>query len=207
MSGGCTRSAEISAAAAQPADLKPRPTFGVGDQEDRVDVDRVLAGEREAFAGIVGRWQRPLVDLAWRLTGDRSRAEDLAQDAFLQAYRSLDRWRRESAFSTWLFAVALNVYRSRLRRLPLPVEDREPDTVAGPEADEHDALAQRVRRAVRALPEKYRDALTAFYFHDLDLRAAAASLRLSEGTLKAQLYRGRKLLERVLGAQPAREDR
>ena len=178
----------------------------MGDPEDRADVESVLAGDREAFAGIVRRWQRPLCELAWRYVRDRARAEDLAQDAFLEAYRSLGRWRGDAAFSTWLFAIAIHVYRSRLRRLPLPLEDREPDSVAGPEPAEADPSALRVRRAVLRLPEKYRDALTAFYFHGLDLRAAAATLGLAEGTLKAQLHRGRKLLGRALAARPRGEE-
>jgi RNA polymerase sigma-70 factor, ECF subfamily len=74
--------------------------------DDREDVDRVLAGDVSAFTGIVTRWQRPLVNLAYRFCRDRGRAEDLAQEAFLRAYRRLGQWRREAAFSTWLFALS-----------------------------------------------------------------------------------------------------
>src|SRR4030095_8681691 len=86
--------------------------------DDLADVDRVLAGDPSAFEGIVRRWQRPLVNLAYRFCRDRGRAEDLAQEAFLRAYRALGQWRREGSFSTWLFAVATNVYRTEIRRIP-----------------------------------------------------------------------------------------
>lgn len=84
----------------------------ISAEEDLADVARVLAGEAQAFEGIVRRWQGPLINMAWRYCRDRSRAEDLAQEAFLRAWRGLPQWRRESSFSTWLFALAANVYRS-----------------------------------------------------------------------------------------------
>jgi RNA polymerase sigma-70 factor (ECF subfamily) len=65
---------------------------------DRADVDRVLAGDASAFEGIVRRWQGPLVNLAYRFCGDRGRAEDMAQEAFLRAFRGLAGWRREALF-------------------------------------------------------------------------------------------------------------
>src|SRR6516164_7568862 len=90
------------------------------------DVQRVLAGDVRAFAGIVQRWQGPLVNMAWRYCRDRSRAEEMAQEAFLRAWRCLGQWRRESSFSTWLFALAANVFRTELKRFPaesVPIED------------------------------------------------------------------------------------
>src|ERR1700722_14515845 len=85
---------------------------------DRADVARVQAGDVEAFAAIVRRWQTPLVNLAYRFCGDRGRAEEMAQEAFLRAYRGLQGFRGDAAFSTWLFSLATNVYRSELRRIP-----------------------------------------------------------------------------------------
>src|SRR5512136_1607373 len=97
--------------------------------DDQAAVERVLAGDVSAFEGLVRRWQGPLVNLAYRFCRDRSRAEDMAQEAFLRAFRALATWRRDAAFSTWLFALAVNVYRSELRRIPATVEL---DSVAEP---------------------------------------------------------------------------
>src|ERR1700749_5075729 len=85
---------------------------------DEADVSRVLAGDVAAYEGIVRRWQGPLVNMAWRYCRDRSRAEELAQDALIRAWRGLASWRRESSFSTWLFALAANVFRNDLKRFP-----------------------------------------------------------------------------------------
>jgi RNA polymerase sigma-70 factor (ECF subfamily) len=183
-------------------------------QADLDDVRQVLAGNAEAFEGIVRRWQGPLVNMAYRFCRDRSRAEEWAQEAFLRAFRKLDRWRQDAAFSTWLFAVAANVYRSRARRARPPEVPLASDRpVAGLSNPAHDAESgQRdeiVRRAVCSLPAKYRDALLLFYFHEMDVAGVSASLGLPAGTVKARLHRGRALLkkrlERALGPVPLTE--
>jgi RNA polymerase sigma-70 factor (ECF subfamily) len=169
--------------------------------EDLADVERVLAGEVQAFEGIVRRWQGPLVNMAWRYCRDRGRAEEMAQEAFLRAWRGLAGWRREASFSTWLFALAANVFRSELQRFPVvnvPLEDvAEP---AGP-ATQHDGLAEKqsqdaVQRAVLALPHRYREPVVLYYFHEMDVAAASRTMGLPEGTVKARLARGRELLRK-----------
>lgn len=170
---------------------------------DRADVARVQAGDVEAFAAIVRRWQVPLINLAYRFCGDRGRAEEMAQEAFLRAFRGLQTYRGDAAFSTWLFALATNLYRSELRRIPQRVvglEDApEPvDAHSLSEAYEAGDRDRAVRRAVLALPEKYREALILFYFHEMDVPAAAQSLGLPEGTVKARLHRGREMLRAKL---------
>ena len=167
--------------------------------EDHADVEKVLTGDISAFEGIVRRWQGPLINLAYRFCGDRGRAEDMAQEAFLRAYRGLAQWRKQSAFSTWLFALATNLYRSELRRIPARIvalddipELRDPRKAELALEDEDQDRA--VRRAVFSLPDKYREAVVLFYFHGMDVAAAARSLDLPEGTVKARLSRGREIL-------------
>ena len=167
--------------------------------EDHADVEKVLVGDISAFAGIVRRWQAPLVNLAYRFCRDRGRAEEMAQEAFLRCYRGLDQWRKEAAFSTWLFALATNLYRSELRRIPARIvsldDVSEPRDSRASDGGLEDADRNRaVRRAVYALPPKYREALILFYFHGMDVAAAAQSLGLPEGTVKARLLRGRAIL-------------
>lgn len=171
--------------------------------DDQSDVERVLAGDISGFEGIVRRWQRPLVNLAYRFCHDRGRAEDMAQEAFLRAFRGLSQWRRDCAFSTWLFALATNLYCSEIRRIPprtVPLDEvselRDLRALDGDLGQEDRDLA--VRRAVLSLPPKYRDPLVVYYFHEMDLPASAISLGLPEGTVKARLFRGREILRRKL---------
>jgi RNA polymerase sigma-70 factor (ECF subfamily) len=172
-----------------------------GTDEDNADVARVLAGDLEAFAGIVRRWQSRLLNLAWRFCRDRAMAEDMAQEAFLKAYRSLSSFRGEAAFSSWLTSVALNSYRSRLRAEgpPLLGIDLVQALAVAPAALEglHDTeRTEAVRRAVLLLPPRYRDAIVVFYFQERDLAESARILGIAEGTLKARLHRARELLRR-----------
>jgi RNA polymerase sigma-70 factor, ECF subfamily len=175
----------------------------VSAADDEADVERVLAGDISAFEGLVRRWQRPLVNLAYRFCLDRGRSEEMAQEAFLRAYRSLRQWRKEAAFSTWLFAVATNVYRSKLRAIParmVPLEEvtqlKDSDPFDSRLEDEDRDRA--VHNAVLALPARYREVLVLFYFHGLDIAATARSLGVPEGTVKARLSRGKETLRNRL---------
>ncbi len=167
---------------------------------DAADAARVLAGDVGAFEAIVGRWQGPLVNMAWRYCRDRGRAEEMAQEAFLRAWRGLASWRSESSFSTWLFSVAANVYRSELKRLPaaVPLDDvAEPSAAAAQLSDfELRGLNEALRRAVLALPHNYREPVILYYFHEMDVSRAAQTMGLPEGTFKARLARARDLLRK-----------
>lgn len=174
--------------------------------EDQAAVEKVLDGDTSSFEDIVRRWQGPLVNLAYRFCRDRGRAEEMAQEAFLRAYRSLAQWRREAAFSTWLFALATNLYCSELRRIPVRtvglddiVEPRDCRAIDGGLEEEDQGRV--VRRAVFALPPKYREAFILFYFHEMDVASTAQSLALPEGTVKARLSRGREMLRSKLSKQ------
>jgi len=182
----------------------------VSEDADRRQVERVLAGDTEAFEPLVHRWQGPLVNLAYRFCRDRGRAEEMAQEAFLKAYRSLGQWRRESAFSTWLFAVAANVYRSQMRRIvPPSVSIAEVPEIADPRGGDAPLVRadrnRAIRRAVLHLPAKYRDVVTLFYFHEENVERTSQTLGLREGTVKARLNRARELLRlRLSTALPVR---
>ncbi|MFY9854859.1 MAG: sigma-70 family RNA polymerase sigma factor [Terracidiphilus sp.] len=188
-------------------------------EEDQAAVEQVLAGDMKAFEGIVRRWQGPLINMAWRYCRDRSRAEEMAQEAFVRAWRGLSHWRRESSFSTWLFALAANVYRSELKRFPtetLPLASApEPNSPASQhrELEEH-RRQETIRHAVLALPLRYREPVILYYFHEMDLAAAAATMSLPEGTMKARLSRARALLrqrfphlEEERGSHPSRKNK
>jgi RNA polymerase sigma-70 factor (ECF subfamily) len=175
------------------------------DDEDAADASRVVAGDLAAFEGIVRRWQSRLVGLAWRFCRDRGVAEDMAQEALLKAYRSLASFRGDSAFSTWLTAIALNSYRSRLRAEGPPLISLDSARAFGIEAgvqrelEEHER-AEAVRRAVLTLPARYREPIALFYLQERDLAETARVLGIAEGTLKSRLYRGRELLKQRCSA-------
>lgn len=170
-------------------------------EADLADVERVLAGDVNAFEGIVRRWQGPLVNMAWRYCRDRVRAEEMAQEALVRAWRGLKQWRCEGSFSTWLFALAANVFRSELKRFPTANTSIEDAAEPARAARQESGLAARqseeaVRRTVLALPVRYREPVVLFYFHEMDVGAAARTMKLPEGTVKARLARARALLKK-----------
>ncbi|MGA3050139.1 MAG: sigma-70 family RNA polymerase sigma factor [Terracidiphilus sp.] len=169
------------------------------DDQDAADAALVLAGDLNAFEGIVRRWQQRLVTLAWRFCRDRTLAEDMAQEAFFKAFRSLSAYRGEAAFSTWLTAIALNSYRSRLRAEGPSLLSLDPARTFSMEGDALGSLirsegAEAVRKAVLTLPTRYREAIVVFYFQEKSVAETATVLGIAEGTLKARLHRGRELL-------------
>ncbi|MGC2615129.1 MAG: sigma-70 family RNA polymerase sigma factor [Terracidiphilus sp.] len=172
-----------------------------GQESDLADVERVLGGDVNAFEGIVRRWQSPLVNMAWRYCRDRGRAEEMAQEALVRAWRGLAQWRREGSFSTWLFALAANVFRSELKRFPtLDVRIEDAPEPGGPAAQLNEMAKRQssdaVRRAVLALPVRYREPVVLFYFHEMDVGATAKTMGMPEGTVKARLARARALLKK-----------
>jgi RNA polymerase sigma-70 factor (ECF subfamily) len=183
------------------------------DDLDAADVQRVLGGQLAAFEGIVQRWQRRLINLAWRFCHDRSTAEDMAQEAFVRVFRALHTFRGDAAFSTWLTAIAMNSYRSWLRdQGPLPVSvdvTRLIASVRDPLIGLQDVQrASAVRQMVLTLPARYREAIVLYYFEEMNLAETARVLGVAEGTVKARLHRGRALLKRRATAllSPTRDD-
>jgi RNA polymerase sigma-70 factor (ECF subfamily) len=125
----------------------------------------------------------------------------MAQEALVRAWRGLAQWRREGSFSTWLFALAANVFRSELKRFPALDVGMEDAPEPARAAMQESGLATRqsadaVRRAVLALPVRYREPVVLFYFHEMDVGAAARTMRMPEGTVKARLARARALLKK-----------
>ena len=188
---------------------------GVSQDADQADVRRVLAGDPGAFVGIVRRWQRPLLNLAYRYCRDRGQAEELTQEAFLRVYRKLKLYREDARFSTWLFTLATRLFTSHMRRhSPGWVRPEDMDKlphwtnlVRSIERQDQD---QTVRQSVTQLPPKYRDALLLYYFLEKDIRETAQVLGVATGTVKARLHRGREMLRQRMAAlapaEPAPEE-
>lgn len=171
--------------------------------DDAVAARRVLGGDIDAFESIVARWQGPLVNLAYRYCRSRGEAEEMAQEAFMKVFQGLGKWRQDSRFSTWIYAVASNHYRSAMRRqrpIWADLDKVEELLPGGDRAAEVDAASQAeaVRRAVASLPAKYRDVTILYYFQDQDLRETSRIVKLPHGTVKARLHRARRMLETKL---------
>jgi RNA polymerase sigma-70 factor (ECF subfamily) len=187
---------------------------------DAAAVARVLAGDREAFGAVVARHARRVHDLARRMLRDAHEAEDVAQHAFLNAFRALPRFDPRRPFRHWLLRITSNLCRNRLeerRRRPTPlaagpgdgddVPAFDPPARAEPDAPGGGAPADpaRVREAIEALPDAYRLVVVLRHVHGLSLEAIAEVTEQPLGTVKTHLFRGRAALAKAL--LPARETR
>ncbi|WP_165865732.1 RNA polymerase sigma factor [Vallicoccus soli] len=159
-------------------------------------------GSLDAFDELVRRHQDRAYRLALRLTGDPHDAQDVVQDAFVQAWGALRTWRGEAAFTTWLHRIvvnrASNARRDRRPTEPLPPHELLPQV----EAAERGALASARReaavRAVAELPFEQRSALALHYFADFPLAEVARILGITEGAAKVRVHRARRSLARRL---------
>ncbi len=176
-------------------------------------VERHRRGDPKAFDEIYGQFGSMVFNLALRMAGDREEAADLSQETFLRVYRNLDGFRGRSSLKTWIYRVALNCCRSRLRRRQAraPVRrqaseedlERLADSGRGPEER---ALAQdlgeQVGAALARVPRVFREAVVLRDLEGLSYDEIAAVLRVRIGTVRSRIARGRDHLRRLL--EPSR---
>jgi len=182
------------------------------DEEEECLIARCLDGDVEAFRPLVQRYQRLTFSVALRMLGSRADAEDIAQQAFVDAFNALDRFHgdgRRHAFSTWLLRIAVNrskdVLKSK-RRTEEPLDGDVPGGAAAfaydpptPEADaSRGERKERVEAALLELPTKYREVLILKDAEDLSYEEIRAILQLPLTTLKIRVVRARAMLRELI---------
>ncbi len=225
MMGAGARKAPAAASApprlARTSEVRPTDVRAVAQAEGEPSdeqriVQAVLAGDRDAFRGLVDREGPSVVSACARVLGDRSEAEDVAQEAFVIAYRSLSTWRSEGSFGAWVsrIAVRLAIRRAGQRKRvtwldPLAAEGDLPNQErfrlgGASEAvdpahhyirNERDA---HLRAAVATLDEPYREVVTLRFFAEQSLAEIAEVTNRPLGTVKTHLHRGLARLRRTL---------
>jgi RNA polymerase sigma-70 factor (ECF subfamily) len=173
-------------------------------------VASTLAGDTSAFDLLVLRWDRKIQGAIYRLIGSEEEARDLCQEAFFKAYRGLRAFKGEARFSSWLYQIALNLCRDRMRRRRgrtlVSLDALEADGQAPVLRDETNALdlveardlQRRVKAAVLALPEEQREVIVLKEYEGLTFQEIADVLDMPVSTVKTRLYRGLdKLKERL----------
>ena len=200
----------ISWGAAGKGNLTDPEQRQASDSAEAAVIERAKLGDAQAFQALYDRHKRRVYSLCLRMTANTAEAEDLTQEAFLQLYRKIATFRGESAFSTWLHRLSVNVVLMHLRKKSLPVVSLEETTQGGDEdtpkkdfGTEDLALAGSIDRlqlqkAVDDLPPGYR---TIFVLHDVEgyeHNEIAAIVGCSIGNSKSQLHKARMKLRDLL---------
>ena len=177
-------------------------------------VERVQRGDKRAFDLLVAKYQRKLFRLLSRLIRDPAEIEDVAQEAFIKAYRALPNFRGESAFYTWLYRIAINTAKNYLvaqgRRAPTQTET---DIEDAENFDDGDSLrtedtpdrmllskqvAEAVNRAIERLPQELRTAIVLRELEGLSYDEIAASMNCPIGTVRSRIFRAREAVAEEL---------
>lgn len=179
--------------------------------DDSTLVARSLRQDHEAFGQLIDRHAMAIVNLAYRMAGNRAEAEDLAQETFLAAFKALPTFRADSKFSTWLYRIATNKCKDWLRvkrpgqglhdvdvdeTLDVHVsEDRTPERLLSQQQ-----VAQELEQAIQRLPPLYREAFVLKHVEGLSYEEMQEILGVNGDTLKMRVYKGRLQLSRELAA-------
>jgi RNA polymerase sigma-70 factor (ECF subfamily) len=173
----------------------------------------------EAFNQLVARWERPIYALAYRTLGREEDARDVAQEAFLRAYRGLKGFKGQAKFSSWLYRITLNLCRDWMRKARRAPLIQVPETEDGMDmaeqmpspAESVEELVNRrqmsaaVAKAMLELPEEQRVAILMKEFHGLTFQEIADALDCPLSTVKTRLYQGLSVLRRRLERQQTDE--
>jgi RNA polymerase sigma-70 factor, ECF subfamily len=177
-------------------------------------VQRVQKGEKAAFDLLVRKYQHKVVKLVLRYVRSPAEAEDIAQEAFIKAYRALPQFRGDSAFYTWLYRIAINTAKNAIAardRSPIEYEldMSDPEESAGmqnrlkdPDTPEGLALTEEIRSivnaAIEALPEELRTAIVLRELEGLSYEEIAAAMECPVGTVRSRIFRAREAIDKRL---------
>jgi RNA polymerase sigma-70 factor, ECF subfamily len=174
------------------------------EADDRTLVEVCLTGRRAAFDVVVERHRRQVYQLCYRYVGNHEDAADLAQDAFIRAFRGLKGFKGDSSLSTWLYRIAVNVCLNRLALKAPKGQPLEPGELVDLRAERADAAllrderAAEVRAAIRQLPPKQRATLILRIYHELPHEEIAGILGSSVGAAKANLFHALANMKKLL---------
>ena len=184
------------------------------EESDLVLVKRVQRGDKTAFDLLVRKYQHKVVKLVLRYVRNPAEAEDIAQEAFIKAYRALPQFRGDSAFYTWMYRIAINTAKNSLAsrdRSPIaydldltdPEESHSVQTkLQDPDTPEGMALTEEIRlivnSAIEALPEELKTAIVLRELDGLSYEEIAAAMECPVGTVRSRIFRAREAIDKRL---------
>lgn len=184
---------------------------GLRDLTDIEVVDNAKNGSIECFEEIVRRYERPITSYLYRMLRDYDHSLDVSQEVFIKVYNSLDKYRSEYKFSTWIYRIAHNAAIDHMRRNSTILQSIETESSEGayqlqiesplpsPEQErERSEWRQEIESVIRCLPAAYKDLVILRHAQDLSYDEIAEITSLPLGTVKNRLFRAREMMREVL---------
>ena len=181
--------------------------------EEQILIENVQRGEMAAFQELVEKYKQKVFYMALDMTGNHHDAEDLSQEVFMKVFTAIKDFRGEAKLSSWLYRIAMNTCIDKTRRKHLKLVDIDEKVYEqatpgkNPEQLVQDRATQdQIEQALQKLPPRQRSIFVMRHYNELMLREIAETLGISEGTVKAQLFRAIQRLQKELGAFRPRQD-
>lgn len=181
--------------------------------DEQILIANVQRGEMAAFQELVEKYKQKVFYMALDMTGNHHDAEDLSQEVFMKVFTAIKDFRGEAKLSSWLYRIAMNTCIDKTRRKHLKlvdIDDRVYEQATpgkNPEQLLQDRATQdQIEQALQKLPPRQRSIFVMRHYNELMLREIAEALGISEGTVKAQLFRAIQRLQKELGASRPRQD-
>jgi RNA polymerase sigma-70 factor (ECF subfamily) len=179
--------------------------------EEHQIVERVLKGEREAFAALVDAYKGAIFNLAFRMTGSHQDADDLSQETFIRTYRNLRQFDPRKRFFTWIYTIGLNLIRNHLkkhgrettRETAAARSSSEAGIDQGTQTERDMMQAQEIRRleiCLQKLPADLREAVVLRFYQDLSFEEIATISDASPSAVKMRVYRGLEQLKQLMNS-------
>ena len=171
------------------------------NKNDQLYINKVINGDANAFAYLVDNYKNMVFSLAFKMTKNREEAEEVSQDTFIKAYRSLSKFKGDSKFSTWLYRIAYHACLDSIKKNKNHNQSFEINDITYNQIKSVDNILEGIERKERAkimdecllkLPEEERSIIWMFYYDELSLKEIMEITLLSEANLKVKLHRARK---------------
>ena len=171
--------------------------------DDRETIQAVRRGDDEAFRALVEKYQARVYRTVREFVFDHQDAEDVTQETFVRAFRHMDRFDLGRAFLPWILTIAKNLainHGKRRREVAVETVSEDPDGTDSPQeqAVQVRDMAERIERAAKGLPDRYRAVFQLFYRDELSVSQIAERLSVPEGTVKSDLFRARAMIRQAV---------
>jgi len=167
-------------------------------------IERVQQGDTKAFSYLVGKYQDVVFSIALKVLKNREDAEEMAQETFIKAYRSMASFRGRSKFSTWLFSIAYNTCITSVRKKKIRTKSIDDVQVNDEEENwdksglSEEERSKMLEMALKRLPEEEYTMILLFYYEDLGIEDVSKVMGLTESNVKVRLFRARKKLHAIM---------